>query len=272
MAQPNPSTRERRPKWSAGRHGGGRGVRATTVTRTRLAIAGAIAVLAVSCTSATPTTPPHASSPTAGTTPPPTSPPSAPALPMLPPDGAAEPGTYLAEYAGYRYTLNMPDAGWTSAVAENGVAISTDGPAYEWSASLIIWGEVGPGTALYERACQWAGTSVTPGPTVGDLADALAGLDDFETSGPMDVMVGGHVGKRVQLTVPDDVNFSDCQEGEYRSMDGRNYQEPGQVDDIRVVDVDGKRIYLFATYQPGTPAGTRMGIDQIVDSMVIDQT
>ena len=245
------------------------------MTRTRLAIAGAIAALAASCTAATPTmTPPPASSPTAATTPSPTTSatPSASALPTLPPDGAAEPGTYLAEYAGYRYTLNVPDAGWTSAVAENGIAISTDGPAQEWSASLIIWGEVGPGTALYERACQWAGTNVTPGSTVGDLADALAGLDDFETSGPMDVTVGGHDGKRVQLTVPDDVNFSDCQEGEYRSMDGRNYQEPGQVDDIRIVDVNGKRIYLFATYQPGTPADTRTEIDQIVDSMVIDQT
>ena len=175
------------------------------VTRTRLAIAGAIAALAASCTAATSTmTPPPASSPTAATTPSPTTSatPSAPALPTLPPDGAAEPGTYLAEYAGYRYTLNVPDAGWTSAVAENGIAISTDGPAQEWSASLIIWGEVGPGTALYEKACQWAGTNVTPGSTVGDLADALGGLEDFETSGPMDVTVGGHDGKRVELTVP----------------------------------------------------------------------
>ena len=84
--------------------------------------------------------------------------------------------------------------------------------------------------------------------------------------------VGGHDGKRVQLTVPDDVSFSDCQEGEFRSMDGRYYQAPGQVDDIRIVDVDGKRIYLFATYQPGTPADTPTEIDQIVDSMEIDPT
>ena len=111
-----------------------------------------------------------------------------------------------------------------------------------------------------------------PGSTVGGLADALAELEDFETSEPMDVTVSGHDAKRVQLTVPKDVNFSDCHDGEYRGMDGRNYQEPGQVDDIRIVDMNGKRIYLFATYQAGTPAETRMQFDQIVDSMTIDQT
>jgi hypothetical protein len=195
----------------------------------------------------------------------------APAHSALPADGPAEPGTYQADYGRHRYTLTVPDEGWTSAVAENGIAVSTEGPAQEWSASLIIWGEVGPTAALYERACQWAGTNVVPGPTVGDLAGALTGLVDFHTSGPMDVTVGGHDGERVKLTVPDDVDFSDCQGGEYRSMDGRNYQEPGQVDDIRIVDVNGTRIYLFATYQSGTPAETRMEIDQIVDSMGIDQ-
>ena len=243
------------------------------MARTTLAIAGAIAAMAAACTGASPTLTP-ALQPTPATTPSTTTPAmsSAPAHSILPRDGAAGPGTYFADYGGYRYTLTVPASGWTSAVAENGIAISTEGPAQEWSASLIIWGEVGPATVVYGKACQWAGSNVIPGPTVEDLADALAGLDDFETFGPTDVTVAGHDGKRVQLTVPGNVDFSDCHEGEYRSIDGRSYQETGQIDDVRVVDVNGHRIYLYATYQAATPAETRTQIDHIVDLMSIDQT
>ena len=82
--------------------------------------------------------------------------------------------------------------------------------------------------------------------------------------------VGGHQGKRLQLIVPADVNFADCQDGQYRSFDGRWYQVPGQVDDIRVVDLDGSRRLIRTTYDPGTSAAVRTELEQLVDSMEIE--
>ncbi len=45
-----------------------------------------------------------------------------------------------------------------------------------------------------------------PGPTVDDLASALAALDGFESSPPADVAIRGYQGKRLRLTVPDDLD------------------------------------------------------------------
>jgi len=109
-----------------------------------------------------------------------------------------------------------------------------------------------------------AGSSAT------DLASALASLTGFETTQPTNVTFGQFSGKRVQLTVPMDVvDFSTCTDGEYRSFNDRYYQLPGQVDDIRIADLENHRQLLHATYDPETPSATRAELEAIFDSMEI---
>jgi hypothetical protein len=42
------------------------------------------------------------------------------------------------------------------------------------------------------------------------------------------------------------------------------------TDDIRILDIDGARHYFYTTYLPGTPAGSRAELEQMVESLVIE--
>ena len=76
---------------------------------------------------------------------------------------------------------------------------------------------------LYRRACDSSGTEFDPGPSVDDLANALASLEDFEATAPADVTVSGYEGKRVALTVPMDADVDPATEPHSASCDGGAY-------------------------------------------------
>ena len=98
------------------------------------------------------------------------------------------------------------------------------------------------------------------GPTVDDMATALAALSPFIlTKPPSDVTVDGFSGKHLELTVPDlavqvtgdDTAFTDCTDGELKSWIGEplsyafhGYSYPGQVEEIWLLDVDGTRLMI----------------------------
>jgi hypothetical protein len=188
-------------------------------------------------------------------------------------EAEVDPGTYFAPYQGYRYSFNVTGTGWTSSLSEGGIEIRKGDdenglPAY---GGLFIWGLTGPQATVFSEACDWRGSAITPGPTAADLATALAALDGFDASEPADTTVSGYQGKRLQLTVPDDVDFADCDDGAYYSIDGRFYQGPGQIDDIRILDLDGTRHYLYASYHPATPPEILSELEQVVESLEIER-
>ena len=85
---------------------------------------------------------------------------------------------------------------------------------------------------MYADPCQWQDGYVDPpvGPTVDELATALANQPQRGDAVPVDVSIDGYQGKMIELTVPTDINFADCWSGQFRSWDGRWHQGPGQVD------------------------------------------
>jgi hypothetical protein len=109
------------------------------------------------------------------------------------------------------------------------------------------------------------------GPTVDDMATALAALSPFVlTKPPSDVTIDGFSGKHLELTVPDlaiqrsgDGNtFTDCTDGELWSWIGPplgfayyGYSHPGQVEEIWLLDVDGTRLMTSTIRSPGSSQG-----------------
>lgn len=169
--------------------------------------------------------------------------------------GDVEPGRYFYETYGYRYTFTVPESGWTFDPAAAGLVQGED------DTELAIFWPGGDLPELYRRACEWTGTGFDPGPSVDDLANALASLQDFETSAPADVTVGGYDGKRVVLTVPSDADVdpaadphsATCHGGKFSLYDGRWYQATGQADDMYILDLDGERQTVVVSTTPGTP-------------------
>ena len=191
--------------------------------------------------------------------------------------GDLAPGTYSFDMDGHRYTFSVAAPGWVADLTGTDAGLSVGGhddspPDF---AALFFWApapnEDPPQDGVWTEACQWTGTYSQAGTTATDLANALADLSGFETTQPTDVTFGQYSGKRVQLTVPlNAVSFGLCADGEYRSFNGRYYQVNGQVDDIRIADLEnGRRQLIHATYDPGASAAARAQLEAIFDSMVI---
>ena len=125
------------------------------------------------------------------------------------------------------------------------------------------------------------------GPTVDDLATALAELAPFEVSAPpSEVTMFGYSGKHLQLTVPDlpvtgaadDRKFTECSDGSLQSWIDENsgtpfygYNgEPGRTEDFWILDVDGTRLVIETTSSPESPPKDRAELQAIVDSIRIE--
>lgn len=132
----------------------------------------------------------------------------------------------------------------------------------------IVFGEVNAG--LFSDPCQWAGEPEIPvGPTVSDLADALAEQTGYEASTPVDVSLGGYPGQRVDLQLPSDV--VSCDSGEFYPWSGSIYaQGPDNLWRVWILDVEGDRIVVITTEFPGTSPADRAEQQAIVDSIEIE--
>ena len=134
---------------------------------------------------------------------------------------------------------------------------------------------------VYGDRCQWTGTLLDPpvGPGVNDLATAFATIWRAGATSPTDVVLGGYTGKQMDLTVPADANFGDCDAGRYmvwshpgngRLEDNRWAQWPGQVLRLWILDVEGRRIVIEATHSPSASASGQAELQQVVGSIAIE--
>jgi hypothetical protein len=179
----------------------------------------------------------------------------------LPTSGAVVPGMYFADSFGYRYTFTISGQGWSSSSsAGNIIVVKGNESGTDFAAMWLGW-TTDPTQIVWGTACQWTGTGFTPGPSVDELANAIAGLSGFRSTQPTPVTVSGYSGKELKLTVPSNADLSSCAgetgvASEYRSWDGRYYQAAGQTDDLRILDLDGNRTLGFTSRFAGTPSVT----------------
>ena len=115
-----------------------------------------------------------------------------------------------------------------------------------------------------------------PGPTVDDLASALASLPGFDVTNPTEVTVDGYRGKQLTLTAPD--NFDGCtlsREG-YRLWQlplGAIFSlTPGERMALWIVDVNGQRLVVSSETFPATTAQQQAEAQEILDSIHIEAT
>jgi hypothetical protein len=111
-------------------------------------------------------------------------------------------------------------------------------------------------------------TFTAPGPTVDDLAAALSRQPYLHVTAPLDVTVGGMDGQFVKATVPDDADVAACQDGQVvitSDEQGIN-EEPGIIDRMWILDVDGARHVLLARTFGATKLDTQLA-NRLVQSV-----
>lgn len=127
------------------------------------------------------------------------------------------------------------------------------------------------------------------GPTVDDLATALADLAPFQlTSPPKDVTAYGYDGKHLELTVPeleidesrDDRRFSECSGGQIKSWVAAfdtapgdafyGYTDSGYTEEFWILDVEGTRLVIAAERSASSPQNDLDELLVILDAIRIE--
>jgi hypothetical protein len=232
------------------------------------------------CGTATPsssgTTGPIATSaaPSAAGAPSPASPPN------LPTEASLEPGTYRLSpsVVGARFPsidISVP-TGWSG----GGWLLSRPRAGHDIPPVAIQFWNV---DRIFGHPCQWQGTLVDPGPTVDDLAAALADVPMRAATTPSDVTLGGTSGKYLEWSVPADMtmedgNFLDCDRTSEGTRDfvswtgigtgtSRYHQGPGQVDYVWILDVGGSRLVIDAFSMPYATEAELAELRAVVESI-----
>jgi hypothetical protein len=197
--------------------------------------------------------------------------PSPTGLPILG-SGYLAAGTYTAHpfpspNATLEVTLTVP-SGWQgfppSAVTPQAGPGGPDGAAV---AFLLV-------TELYSDPCKAKPGSATipAGDTVEDLVRALGQVQSsYEVGTASDVTLGGYSGKRIDLVVPSDLDFTTCDSATYWIWDSPPYaQGPGNRWNIWILDVAGTRLVILGHDFPTTSPSDQAQLQDIVASVRIE--
>lgn len=174
-----------------------------------------------------------------------------------------------------RMTVTIPGPDWYGEPGD-GILIKDDNSAAPNGAGMIVFfGDL----YVYGDPCQWATTRPdTPATTVDEVVAALTAQVSRDATEPVDVAVDGYAGKSITLHVPEDAVFSDCNSDTFGSwgLPGadltpmRYHQDPGQIDKLWIVDVDGTLAVIDTAYYEGTPQSVVDELEAIVDSASFD--
>lgn len=183
--------------------------------------------------------------------------------------GRMEPGTYVAgDPFSLRVTFTVP-AGWRGNIG---------GPYYvhlervdqPGGIDFSIFDEVSADPCHPELGF----LDPPPGPTVEDLATALANVPGLEVTDISDVTVDGYRGTQLVMVAPD--NFAGC------TLDSDGYviwqlplghthfMVPSERDRVWILDAEGLRLVILAPEAPGFTDGQRAEVDLIFDSLDIE--
>jgi hypothetical protein len=182
------------------------------------------------------------------------------------PQGPLEPGTYVtASPFLSRVTFSLPP-GWFGNMGgpyavflDPGMgAVSADDGLVEF----VIFNKVYADPCHPDRGL----LNPLPGPSVDDLANALASLPSLVATTPTAVTVAGYHGKQLTLTAPTSITTCSVWElplGAYNTM------VPGQRDRIWILDINGQRLVIDAPEVPSESSADKANVQAILDSIRI---
>jgi hypothetical protein len=176
--------------------------------------------------------------------------------------GPLSPGRHAYQGEGVSVVLTVP-AGW-----EGGEFNVAKAPARELPDGTIVMFR--QPTSVFADPCAPELSAEPIGPTVDDLAEALADLPNVTNATQADAAISGFGGQHVSFVV--DTTGIDCVMGIYGQGSFVRAAENGQRQDLWILDVAGARLVIDAATFPETSAEDRAEMRAIVDTLLIQPT
>jgi len=188
------------------------------------------------------------------------------AWPALGTDLAA--GTYLSDGPAPVHAIMTVPKGWIACGTGLEEFSACSGPTVTSAIDVLIVDNV------VSDPCDGSRALLDPpvGNSVDDLVAALSNLAGFEATDPIDVTLDGFAGKEFELRAP---ALPACALGDRGlgtwtragGTNGTNGVGPGEVNLLRIVDVDGVRVMIAAAHQPVVSAHGIAELRTIFDSI-----
>ena len=183
--------------------------------------------------------------------------------------GALEPGTWVAgDPFGLRVTFTVP-AGWLGSI-RGSYLVELGWGDKPGGISFSIFDEVSADPCHSEGGY----LDPPPGPSVNDLATALANVPGIDVTDLSDVSVDGYSGTQLTMSAPD--SFAGCT----LSSDGyviwqlplgaTHSMTPGERDRVWILDVAGERLVIVVPEAPGYTDEQRAEVQAVFDSIRIE--
>jgi len=173
-------------------------------------------------------------------------------------------GTYsLDDGFPVRITFVVPE-GWVSC---------SSGPQEQGACRESTDTEPGSGVAfliidnVVADPCTTSELDPPVGPSVDDLVTAISNLEGFEATPATDLTVDGFSGKQITVRAPADAG---CGLTSWTTASGANGVGPGEINAMRILDVDGVRVVISGAYQPGTSEEQLAAIQEVIASVHIE--
>jgi hypothetical protein len=177
-------------------------------------------------------------------------------------------------------TVDAPSPPWTLYTDDTGRGFAVTDVSGGAFRSISFW-DVGK---VPRNPCHAIGHLYDPGPSVDDLVAALEAQRMRHATAPTDVTLAGYAGRYLEWSVPTDLvvtgdsDFAGC---DVQSDGHRNFvswvgaggvgerwqQMAGQVDRLWILDVDGQRLVVDASYSPDATPDQRAEEDRLVRSI-----
>ena len=102
------------------------------------------------------------------------------------------------------------------------------------------------------------------GPSVDELVTAISSLDGYGTSPAMDITLSGFQGKQFTLT-----SLGHGCGATWATADRTTGMGAGEINVLRILDVDGVRVVIAEAYHPDTPEADVAALEQVMGSVQI---
>ena len=188
--------------------------------------------------------------------------------------GNLQPGTYRIgdpSVTTVPYTFTVP-AGWTGRGDGDISRNAEQSDEVHFTPAIV--------THVYTDACKSEGTLTPVGPTVDDLVRALVDQVGSEVSTPVDVTLGGYPAKRIDVSIPAELDVATCRHpGEliqiWADVDEQGFfaipaNPPGLASPLYIADVAGTRVVMFGGGGPDASASDLAELQAVLDSITFE--
>lgn len=180
-------------------------------------------------------------------------------------EGPLAPGTWSMDVESLRVTFDIPAAGWVKNIVPG--AIWSAGSEGRFSFSVV--------DNLFADPCGGGALREPPvGPTVDDLANALATLPGIEATGPTEATLGNRPAKLVEFSLAADEEPCAPQGVKLWPIPGLS--DPAPLESAArtrywILDVQGTRLVVGAVERDGLITVMRNELQSILDSVRIER-